>query len=155
MLRLEIKPVIKQLWIAPALALLLNACAGSPETGEAPEESNPLLDITKYDPDAGVRCLQIAQIRSSRIIDSQTLEFRVTGNRTYLNVLPNRCPGMRKNQPFAYRTGQSTLCNLDLITLLEPGLGMRSMGRCGLGLFYEMPETGAGPVIEDDEGGNQ
>lgn len=133
-----------------AMLLLLAACANNPEsTPAAAEESNPLLDITRYDPDAGQRCIQIAQIRSSKIIDSQTIEFRMTGNRTYLNVLPNKCPGLRRNQPFGYRTSQSTLCNVDLITVLDPGL-RQPMGRCGLGMFYLVPETGPGPVLEDD-----
>ena len=133
-----------------AAALLLAACAGNPESAED-AEPNPLLDITQYDPDAGENCIQSAQIRASRVLDSQTIEFKLTGNRTYLNVLPHKCPGLRKNQPFAYQTSQSTLCNVDLITLLEPTLGMRAMGRCGLGKFYLLPDTGAGPVLEDDE----
>ncbi|MEE4191685.1 MAG: DUF6491 family protein [Halieaceae bacterium] len=131
-------------------AALLTACAGSPESAEE-AESNPLLDITRYDPNAGENCIQIAQIRSSRVLDSQTIEFRMTGNRTFLNVLPQKCPGLRKSQPFGYSTSQSTLCNVDLITPIDPTLGMRAMGRCGLGKFYLLPETGPGPVLEDDD----
>ncbi len=138
--------------VLAAAMVLLAACAGNPESAEQ-AEPNPLLDITQYDPDAGENCIQIAQIRSSRVLDSQTIEFRMTGNRTYLNVLPQKCPGLRKSQPFAYKTSQSTLCNVDLITLLEPTLGMRAMGRCGLGKFYLLPDTGAGPVVEDDKDG--
>ncbi len=133
-----------------AAALLFTACAGNPQSAEE-AEPNPLLDITQYDPDAGENCIQIAHIRSSRVLDSQTIEFKLTGKRTYLNVLPQKCPGLRKNQPFAYRTSQSVLCNVDLITLLEPTLGMRPMGSCGLGKFYLLPDTGAGPVLEDDD----
>ncbi len=136
--------------LTPVIALLLVACAGNPESAQE-AEPNPLLDITQYDPDAGENCIQIAQIRSSKILDSQTIEFKMTGNRTYLNVLPQRCPGLRKNQPFAYRTSQSSLCNVDLITVLEPTMGMRPMGRCGLGKFYLLPETGAGPVVGDGD----
>ncbi len=135
-------------WSFAAVALLLGACAGNPESAQE-EEPNPLLDITQYDPEAGERCIQIAQIRSSRVIDSQSIEFKMTGRRTYLNVLPNKCPGLRKNQPFGYSTRQSTLCNVDLITVLDTGL-RQPMGRCGLGLFYLVPETGPGPVLEDD-----
>lgn len=143
------RPESARLLLAATLVLLV-ACAGNPETAEQ-AEPNPLLDITRYDPDAGENCIQITQIRSSRVLDSQTIEFKLTGNRTYLNVLPQKCPGLRKGQPFAYKTSQSTLCNVDLITLLEPTLGMRAMGRCGLGKFYLLPDTGAGPVLEDDE----
>ncbi len=137
-----------------ALLLLLTACAGNPESAQEAEESSPLFDITQFDPDAGERCIQISQIRSSRVLDSQTIEFKLTGKRTYLNVLPRKCPGMRANQPFGYRTSQSTLCNVDIITLLEPGLGMRTLGSCGLGMFYLMDETGGGgPIVEDDDEG--
>ncbi len=136
--------------ITATLVLLLSACASSPDTAEQADEPNPLLDITQYDESTAERCIQIAQIRSSKILDSQSIEFKLTGDRTYLNVLPRKCPGMRANQPFAYSTSQSVLCNVDLITLLEPGLGMRTMGRCGLGMFYPI-DAAAGPVVGDED----
>jgi hypothetical protein len=136
-------------FLTVGLAAAITACAGGPQ----PEpENNPLLDISAYDPDGGERCLSLTRIRSTKVLNAQVIEFKMTGGKTYLNILPNKCIGLRPNQPFMYRTSQSSLCDLDLITVLDQfGGGLRPMGACGLGRFYLVPETGVGPVLEDDE----
>lgn len=95
------------------------------------------------------RCIPLMQIAEVKVLDPQTIEFRLHGGKTYLNLLPHKCPGLRHNQPFMYRTSLSQLCDLDLITVLDTGgFGFRPLASCGLGRFEPLIIGGV-PVVED------
>lgn len=140
-------------WLALiVLFSLISGCATQDTTEATESDSDPLASILPpLDESEAERCINLSQVASTRVLDSSTIQFRMRGGKTYINVLPNRCPGLRKGAPFMYRTSQSVLCNLDLISVLDnSGMGMRPMGACGLGLFYPTLETGAPVVLEDE-----
>ncbi len=87
----------------------------------------------------GERCISLMRIDSTQVLDGNHVIFRMKGGKNYLNVLPHRCPGLRRNQPFMYRTSLSVLCDVDMITVLDTGgFGLRPMASCGLGRFMPM-----------------
>ena len=86
-------------------------------------------------------CINLRQIRESRVRDDQTIDFYMTGGKVYRSILPNRCPQLGFEQRFSYKTSLSQLCSTDIITvLMDPGLTRGAS--CGLGKFQ--PVTGAG-----------
>lgn len=98
----------------------------------------------------GERCISLNHIKSVKVLDNRRILFNMNGGKRYINVLPHRCSGLRKNQPFMYRTSLSRLCDLDLITVLDSGgFGLRPMGSCGLGRFKEALDTDLVPIQDD------
>jgi hypothetical protein len=84
-------------------------------------------------------CVQISQIRSTNIIDSSTIDFKMAGGKTYRNALPHSCPGLRRQDAFSYRTSTSQLCNVDIIRPVENYAGSLHEGvGCGLGEFQQI-----------------
>ncbi len=81
-------------------------------------------------------CLQITDISTTKVIDDQTILFKTRGNHWYKNQLPHKCPGLKSNDKFLYKTSLSKLCNVDMITvLISSGSSMMQGASCGLGLF--------------------
>ncbi len=132
--------------LAIALPVIL-ALACSPAV-----TTNP--DFRQADPNATTspkRCLQIARIYRSEIVDDDTILFHMRGGAIWQNQLPQRCYGLRMQGGFGYTTPLDRLCDLDLIQVLE---GSRSV--CGLGRFeaYEPPrDLEANAVDAGDEDG--
>ena len=89
---------------------------------------------------AAVDCLQLTQIRETRVRDDQTIDFYTRGGKVYRNVLPQSCPELGFEERFAYQTSLSQLCSVDIITVLRTAPLMRGAS-CGLGKFQ--PVTGA------------
>ena len=83
----------------------------------------------------GKRCISATRIDNTEIIDDRTIVFHMLGKDIYLNKLPHRCPGMRRNRTIAYRSQTSQLCRIDSITLLETAGGISRGPTCGLGMF--------------------
>lgn len=95
-------------------------------------------------------CLQINQIKRTRIIDDQNIVFATNGNRFYNNHLAQKCSGLKSADKFRYKTSQSVLCNVDTITVLhDAGSGMMDGATCGLGTF-----TPAEDPDKKDKGGS-
>ena len=94
-------------------------------------------------------CVSLARIQSTRIIDDRTIVFEMSGNKMLVNHLPRRCPGLKPQKGFGYRTSLSQLCNTDIIWVLENygGGGVERGASCGLGKFeaYVQPETVTAP----------
>jgi len=81
-------------------------------------------------------CLQITDISTTKVVDDQTILFKTRGNHWYKNQLPHKCPGLKSNDKFLYKTSLSKLCNVDMITvLISSGSSMMQGASCGLGLF--------------------
>jgi hypothetical protein len=108
-----------------------------------PADARPLkpADEAKIRP-AGkpLDCVQIPEIRETRVRDDQTIDFYMSGHRVYRNRLPYKCSGLAFEERFGYSTSLSQLCSVDVITVLQstptiPG------PTCGLGQFQ--PVTGA------------
>jgi hypothetical protein len=88
------------------------------------------------DDDEPLRCLSMASIRTTRVVDDQTVLFFHGRGRVYVNRLERACVGLARNGKFTYEvhTGarHARLCETDSITVLErTGRGFN----CGLGMF--------------------
>ena len=87
-----------------------------------------------------VSCVQIRNIRETRVRDDSTIDFYMLGNKVYRNRLPHSCPSLGFEEKFLYKTSLSQICNVDIITVLtDPGISRGAS--CGLGQFQ--PITGA------------
>jgi hypothetical protein len=80
-------------------------------------------------------CVQIANIQQTKVVDDRTIDFNMRDGRVLRNTLPNSCPGLKINRSFAYKTSQSQLCNVDIITVVVQGAGPVRGASCGLGSF--------------------
>ena len=106
--------------------------AAPPGTPSAPKKERAL-------PEGAQRCVSLPQIRSTKVIDAQTILFDMGGNKTLANRLPRKCPGLAFEKRFGYKTSLNQLCNTDVITVITSiGAG----ATCGLGFFepYVAPE---------------
>ena len=122
-------------FLSGALAMGLALSIGAAE----PAPNEPGRAEAGESAEAAVLCVNLARIRSTRVLDDRTILFEMSGGETLVNRLPNRCPGLGFEKRFAYKTSLSQLCNTDIITVIT------SMGRgasCGLGTFspYVPPE---------------
>jgi hypothetical protein len=91
-----------------------------------------------------LRCLSMASIRSTRVIDDETVLFFHGRGRVYLNRLERECVGLARNGKFTFevQTGarHARLCATDSITVLErTGRGFN----CGLGMFEPISDEEA------------
>ena len=88
-------------------------------------------------------CVSLIRIRRTDIVDDNNILFYMNDGLIYQNQLPNRCPGLRINDSFSYRTSLTRLCNVDVITVLRNSAGGLTRGvSCGLGMFQ--------PITEDE-----
>ena len=84
-------------------------------------------------------CVSLTQIRSTIIIDNNTIDFKMAGGKTFRNTLSHSCPGLRRDDAFSYRTSTSQLCSVDIIHVLENYGGRLQQGAgCGLGKFQQI-----------------
>lgn len=125
-----------------ALALLLAGCAAS-----GPRESKP-TDVAADDPEA-VRCVQLMRLDRTEVIDGENIFFYMKGGTIYRNQLPQRCPGLDREERFSYKVTANRLCDLDIITVLTDfGGGLRQGASCGLGRFHPVDPEEAEELIE-------
>lgn len=98
-----------------------------------------LTALPAYADQAGrkpVRCVSLSQIDSTEVVDDKTILFRMRGGQYYRNSLPYRCPSLKFEKSFLYKTSISQLCNVDIIYVLERYGGNYQQGAgCGLGMF--------------------
>lgn len=86
--------------------------------------------------DSSVRCIPLRNIQEIDILDDRNIIFRVGPNNYYLNTLPYRCSGLRRNDTIMYRTSTNEICDVDVITVLDDiGPGFQAGASCGLGRF--------------------
>ena len=82
-------------------------------------------------------CLFLPSIDSLEIIDSQNIAFKMKNHGYYLNKLPYKCPMLDKYKVIMYKTPLNSLCDLDIIDVLDPvGGALQYYGSCGLGQFH-------------------
>lgn len=83
-----------------------------------------------------VNCVNISQIRESRVRNDTVIDFRVSGNKWYRNTLPHRCSSLGFEERFTYTTSMNQLCSVDIIHVLQShGTGLSRGPACGLGKF--------------------
>ncbi len=110
------------------LALGLAILAATPLAAK----STPLPRVVTGPP---VSCINLRNIRSTNVVDDQTIDFHMSGNQVYRNTLPNSCPQLGFERAFAYQTSISQLCSVDIITVIVQGSGSMRGASCGLGQF--------------------
>jgi hypothetical protein len=118
----------KLLFIIPAIALFSGGGAVALSSKNAPEPIRAVGEPKS--------CVTISQIRSTKVIDSRNIDFRMAGGKTYRNILPQSCPGLKFEDRFSYRTSLNQLCNVDIVHVLHDQGGQLHEGAgCGLGKF--------------------
>ena len=84
-------------------------------------------------------CIMRSSIRSTDVIDDQTIDFRMRNGDIYRNHLPSKCSGLGFEEAFSYRTSTNQLCNVDIIRVLDQTAGrLDTRGACGLGKFQQI-----------------
>ncbi len=84
-------------------------------------------------------CVTRWQIRSTDVIDDQTIDFRMNNGDIYRNRLPHRCSGLGFEEAFSYETSTSQLCSVDIIKVIDNTAGrLDTRGACGLGKFQQI-----------------
>jgi hypothetical protein len=84
---------------------------------------------------SGERCIGLAAIRSTKVVDDSTIDFNMRDGRILRNTLPYACPSLGFEEAFTYSTSLSQLCSTDIITVVHQGGGPRLGASCGLGTF--------------------
>ena len=84
-------------------------------------------------------CLFVSQIRETKVVDGQTIDFRLRDGSVWRNRLPLRCPGLNYERAFSYTTSISQLCNVDIIRIIVQGNSSLVGMSCGLGKFERLP----------------
>lgn len=138
-------PVISR-FVAPALVplvalALLPAPALAEEGGAAKDGKAKAAELVPVG--EPVSCIMPSQLRSTRVIDDQTIDFEMNNGTVYRNRLSHRCPGLKMEERFAYKISTSQLCSVDIITVLQSfGGGLSQGASCGLGTFQKMEKPG-------------
>lgn len=113
---------------ALAAALTLAACS-------TPEKTPPPAAAAEPAAAAGERCISLAAIRNTKVVDDSTIDFYMRDGRILRNTLPYSCPSLGFEEAFTYSTSLSQLCSTDIITVVHQGGGPRLGASCGLGSF--------------------
>ena len=128
-----------------ALPLFATALLAALVVAPADARRSQQADAARYTPIPGAKaedCVQIRQIRETRVRDDSTIDFIMNGNRVYRNTLPNSCPQLGFEEAFSYATSLSQLCSVDIITVLNrAGGGLMRGASCGLGQFVPVART--------------
>ena len=84
-------------------------------------------------------CITRSSIRSTDVIDDETIDFRMRNGDIYRNHLPHKCGGLGFEQAFSYKTSTNQLCSVDIIHVLDQTAGrLDTRGACGLGQFQQI-----------------
>jgi len=107
-----------------ALAMILSVWVAAGAAAE-PKTTNPAKS-----------CLSLWTIENLVILDNRNIAFRMKNGDYYLNQLPQNCPMLDRTRAIMYQTPLTSLCSLDIITVLDNVAGgFQSLGSCGLGKF--------------------
>ena len=118
------------------LIALLPLLAAASALGQDAKDEDEAFDRTPEN------CIIVSRIDETDAIDDHNIIFRMRGDRVYRNTLPNKCPGLERENRIAYQTGSSRLCDIDTITVLEDfGVGFRPGFTCRLGQFVPLSEA--------------
>ncbi|MEJ6595359.1 hypothetical protein [Parasphingorhabdus sp.] len=86
-------------------------------------------------------CIMRSNIRSTDVVDDQTIDFKMRNGDIFRNNLPRKCSGLRFEEAFSYKTSINQLCNVDIIHVLaHTGGQIDTRGACGLGKFQKIEE---------------
>lgn len=122
-------------WLAGLI--VLGGCATAPALAddESVFEGYQKLGETK-------NCLDLSDIRTTKVLDGSHILFKMNGRRLYLNTLPRECPSLNFHKSFSYKVYGSQLCSSDTISVLTGGAVPGPT--CGLGDFEEVEKVESG-----------
>ena len=80
-------------------------------------------------------CVSTTRVSSTRIIDDDTILFKMRGKKVYLNRLLHSCHGLKISGGFSYKLSTSQLCRGEIITVLET---VAPSASCALGKFERL-----------------
>ena len=128
--------------LARRFALALVATLSPAAACFAAEATPPVSEAPAQDSDRVSNCISLHTIRSTKVLDGQTIVFELSGKRTVVNRLPRNCPGLKFEKRFLYKTSLNQLCSQDIITVLTGPPHFRGAS-CGLGKFepWTPPQT--------------
>lgn len=87
-------------------------------------------------------CLNLRSVRSTRVVDDQTVLFYLKNKTVYRSQLDSACPALAATGSFTYNPTANRLCHTDTITVLDRELRGAT---CSLGMFEEITETWGKP----------
>lgn len=139
----------------PVLLAGIGILAGFGLAAQDGEDSSDAeaLDIDELEL-SGQRCLPLANIRRTEVIDDETIIFYVRNREAYINQLPRNCPGLERNERFMYEVEGARLCSTDWITVLERmgGIGPSRGFTCRLGEFFPIDADTLATLKGDGDG---
>ena len=135
--------------LAPLMTIALLATSGCAATGtDMGSKSSAREDYAIRTIGEPKSCIMRSSIRSTDVIDDETIDFRMNNGDIYRNHLPSKCSGLGFERAFSYKTSTNQLCNVDIIRVLDQTAGrLDTRGACGLGKFQQIekiPRAGAG-----------
>ncbi len=93
-----------------------------------------------------VDCVQLTQVRDTKVRDDRTIDFYLRTGEVYRNTLPLRCPDLGFQEAFSYKSYTQRLCSVDTITVLRPSSAIPLGTTCGLGKFQPVTIAGDKPA---------
>ena len=119
-----------------ALAATQTPVTQTPVTQTAAMEAPVVMEthVVVETPASNTRdCLSTHTLRSTAVLDDQTILFQLRDGSVWKNTLDFSCPTLGFHESFSYVSHGSRLCDLDSIKVFEP-FGI-SGASCGLGKF--------------------
>ena len=99
-------------------------------------------DLPVQNVGAPVNCITTYQIRSTKIVDDKTIDFEMSGKKTYRNTMAYSCPSLKSEDRFSFKPTNSQLCSVDIIRVLNNYGGTLQEGAgCGLGKFQQIEKV--------------
>ena len=120
---------IRNAFLLASLPLALAGC-----TEDGPRSQPPVSPAARV-VGAPAGCIDLNQIRETRVRDDRTIDFVGNGGRTWRNTLTSRCPGLRANNAITYETALPRLCSVDIVYVLEQTPEPHRGPACSLGPF--------------------
>ena len=126
-----------------ALAMVAG-CATSTETRDTAATPAATTTATTDVASGPARsCVNLQQIRESRVRSNDVVDFVLVNGSTLRNRLPYSCPQLGFERSFTYATSLSQLCSTDIITVIVQGGGPSRGASCGLGQFTPISDETA------------
>ena len=120
--------------ILASLAAIATGCMTSAAT-KTTEPSQALAKaLAGRQPGKPTSCINLREIRSTRIIDETAIIYETSSRRWYVNRPAGGCPGLRSDRAIVSRTPSTSLCSGDIIRIIDPPTPME-FGSCGLSEF--------------------
>lgn len=101
--------------------------------------------IPDRDAPAAQNCISLNAVTNRYAEDERTIRFDLIGGRTWRNVLPGRCPGLRQSSrgfgALAFEVQGGQLCRGDRVRVVDSASprGLANSIPCLLGTFVESP----------------